>query len=198
MLAVYPVYLIGAFIYYKRNDAYMGNCYFIFGSLFGGIFGLIYIALHFGFLFGWDMNISILAIPMFWGSLAVFALLKPMLKGPVIPLVVYGIAAIWLFTYGLELLSVGSLIIFTVNKYLSLIVGVGTAYLFVNDLLLSAGDRGLPMGPLLGVKAGSRIDRPVSCCFYSSLAQYFRMSRLAFDWVMPSSSATPTEVFLRL
>lgn len=150
MLAVYPVYLIGAFIYYKRNDAYMGNCYFIFGSLFGGIFGLIYIALHFGFLFGWDMNISILAIPMFWGSLAVFALLKPMFKGPVIPLVVYGIAAIWLFTYGLELLSVGSLIIFTVNKYLSLIVGVGTAYLFVNDLLLSAGDRGLPMGPLLG------------------------------------------------
>ena len=54
------------------------------------------------------------------------------------------------FYLWIELLSVGSLIIFTVNKYLSLIVGVGTAYLFVNDLLLSAGDRGLPMGPLLG------------------------------------------------
>ena len=129
MLAVYPVYLIGAVLYYKRDDAYMGNCYLIFGSLFGGIFGLVYIALHFGMLFNWNMNISILALPMFWGSLAVFAMLK---------------------TYGLELLAVGMPFIYTIDQWLSLIVGIGTAYLFINDLLVSGGSKGLPMGPTVG------------------------------------------------
>ena len=150
MLAVYPVYLIGAVLYYKRDDAYMGNCYLIFGSLFGGIFGLVYIALHFGMLFNWNMNISILSLPMFWGSLAVFAMLKPMLGGPALPLFIYTVAAVWLMTYGLELLAVGMPFIYTIDQWLSLIVGIGTAYLFINDLLVSGGSKGLPMGPTVG------------------------------------------------
>lgn len=146
MLCVFPIYIIGAVIYAKRGDAFMSNIYFIFGLLFCGITGACYIALFFGHVNGWELDAAILGLPMIWGGLSILPMVIPMKRGPYVPFIVYSLCIIWLFTYGLECFGIGIPMLYTINKWFSLVVGLGTAYMFLSDISLASGGRAFPMG----------------------------------------------------
>lgn len=144
LLASFPMYILGGYMLAKRNEDFLANLYFIFGVLFGGMMGMSYIALFFGYQFGLNLSENMLSIPLIIGGIGALITMIPYRFASWVPFLTWSIACIWLITSGIEIYGIHSL--FTVNKYLGFLVGIGVAYLMVHELLLTLGVKGLPQG----------------------------------------------------
>ena len=146
MLATFPLYIVGAGVYAKIGEALISSMYYIFGTLFGGIFGLSYIALFFGYLKEWNLDETVLALPMIIGGIFILPSVMSLRHYAIVPFITYLIVAIWLIVGGLSMFGIGGYFLYLINTYCALVVGVLVIYLGMGEVQASAGLKEFPIG----------------------------------------------------
>lgn len=144
-LVAFIIYIGGGVIMLMRNEDYFGGLFILFGALFGGMYGLAYIAYFFAGIFGWALDATILGIPMFLSGIVIIPSLLEFRYGGWFEFTIWILMVIWLITGGIEYF-VGGQILFTVNKYLALISGLGVTYFTISEFMIEVGLKPLPMG----------------------------------------------------
>lgn len=144
-LACFPVYVIGGLMLCRNGDGYSGSLYILFGTLFGGMYGLGNLAYFLGGLFGWNLDYTILGVPMLLSFLVVIPTMVPYRFAPWTEFVAWSVVMLWLLCCSLEYF-IGGTLLFTLNKWLSLASGVLLAYQCAHTFLLACGAKGLPVG----------------------------------------------------
>ncbi len=144
-LVAMVIYIRGGEIMLKRNEEYMGNLFILFGGIFGGFYGLSYIAYFFAGVKGWELEYAFLAIPLILSGIVILPSLLEFRYGGWFEFVIWMLIDVWLITSGAELFA-GGYVLYLVNKYLSLVCGLGLAYFTISELGRELGKAPLPMG----------------------------------------------------
>lgn len=148
-LGCFPAYLIGGITYIKKGDSINGNVFLIFATAFGGIGGLTNIVNYFSMLNGNPLDTRILGVVWVWCGVAIIPIVAGMLRGPLMPLIVFSTGSVQLMMAGLLDLQLLPPAFMTLNNLCCLIIALGGFYCSLANLFGFSNIR-IPLGkPLL-------------------------------------------------
>lgn len=145
-LIMFPVWVKGADLYYKCNDAVMGHFYMVFGITFTGLVGIGYIVLFFSHVIpGWEMHEYFFGIVYLVGGVFLIPTVPSLLYMDKVNMVTWFLCTVWLINGGIYYFYY-SIVLYWINIICCCLVAVGVTYMMMNEAYLMRCGRPLPMG----------------------------------------------------
>jgi hypothetical protein len=127
-LACFPGYTIGATLFYLKGDTVSGTIFMIFATMFAGVGGVANIATHFSNINGWGLDGTVTALPYLFSGIILIPFCAMMRKVPIIQLLMFVDATIFLIIFPLVVLGFLPATLFVVLKWMLLFLGVTVIY----------------------------------------------------------------------
>ena len=151
-LGCFPAYLIGGITYIKKGDSINGNVFLIFATAFGGIGGLTNCVAYFSGINGQPLDTRILGVVWIWCGIAIIPIVAGMLRGPLMPLLVFAMGSLQLTLAGLLDLQLIPPTFMGLNNFCCLVIALGGFYCSLSNLCGFSAIQ-LPLGkPLIKAK----------------------------------------------
>lgn len=145
-LIMYPVWVKGADLYYKCDDAVMGHFYMVFGITFAGLVGIGYVVLFFSHAIpGWAMDERFFGVIYLVGGVFLIPTVPSLMYMDKVNMVTWSLCTVWLINGGIYYFYY-SIILYWINIICCCLVAVGVTYMMLNEAYLMSYGRPLPMG----------------------------------------------------